>query len=230
MRNAASATAVVEPDLAQVDTRPEFVLGHSVLRLMPDAVQDVVETRGQWRRQPAGACETSTGAIGFVTSGVLAVFDQKNHACVSLHGAGSMFGWESALRPEGRPTRYLPLVDTEWIEVPCDCLTSVMGAAWIEHVFAHHALDRLARVEAQASCNAVHPVPRRLANWIWRLDQMAGPELRTTQAILAGALGVQRTSVNGAIQALQQDGVLRVSRGRLTVIDRTGLRAAACGC
>ena len=98
-------------------------------------------------------------------------------------------------------------------------LSDLMGQAWVEHVFARHALDRLSRVQAEAACNAVHQVPHRTANWIRRLYETSGPELRTTQSILAQAMGVQRTSVNAAVKALERDGALKLSRGRMIVTD-----------
>jgi CRP-like cAMP-binding protein len=203
---------------------------HPVLRLMPDRVQDLVRSHGQWRSLVGGVSAMGRGAVGFVTDGALAAVDCKTMAAVGLHGKGSMFGWETSLTSTSRPVRLLALIEARWIEIDGEALASLMGQTWIEHIFARHALDRLARLQAEAACNAVHQVPQRAANWIRRLHDIAGPELRTTQASLAEAMGVQRTSVNAAVKALERDGALCVSRGRLTVIDPARLRRFACGC
>lgn len=51
-----------------------------------------------------------------------------------------------------------------------------------------------------------------------------------THQLLAEMLGVQRGSVTLAAARLQRDGIIRYSRGRIAILDRQGLEAAACGC
>lgn len=230
MYDAASALAVSSGDPISEDHRPQGVRDHPVLRLMPDEVQDLVRQKGQMRSGRAGESLEGRTAVGFVLDGALAAFDRKNMACVGLHGRGAMFGWEASLASAFYPVRFLPLIDTHWIEAPAAELSDLMGQAWVEHVFARHALDRLSRVQAEAACNAVHQVPHRTANWIRRLYETSGPELRTTQSILAQAMGVQRTSVNAAVKALERDGALKLSRGRMIVTDPARLHRFACGC
>lgn len=218
------------PEPARIGDHSQAVLDQSVLRLMPDKVQDLIRQKGQSRSLRAGEGVDGRAAIGFVTEGALGAFDRKNIACVGLHGRGSMFGWEASLASAFVPVRLLPMLDTRWIETPAEDLADLMGQTWIEHVFARHALDRLARIQAEAACNAVHQVPHRTANWVLRLYQIQGAELRTTQAILAQAMGVQRTSINAAVKALERDGAVRLSRGRLIVTDPARLEGFACGC
>jgi hypothetical protein len=43
-------------------------------------------------------------------------------------------------------------------------------------------------------------------------------------------LGVRRVGITAAAGALQRGGLIEYRRGELTVLDRTGLEAAACGC
>jgi Crp-like helix-turn-helix domain len=51
-----------------------------------------------------------------------------------------------------------------------------------------------------------------------------------TQEFLAMMLGVQRTGVSVAAGGLQRSGLIRYSRGIVTILDRRGLRARACEC
>jgi CRP-like cAMP-binding protein len=81
------------------------------------------------------------------------------------------------------------------------------------------------------ACNRLHPVEARLARWLLLTqDRVAADELSLTQQIMSEMLGVRRPSVTLAAQALQAAGLVRYRRGRVTVLDRAGLGAAACEC
>jgi hypothetical protein len=61
-------------------------------------------------------------------------------------------------------------------------------------------------------------------------DRMQSDEFLLTQEFLAMMLGVQRTGVSAAAGALQRAGLIRYSRGIVTILDRQGLGARACEC
>lgn len=168
--------------------------------------------------------------VGFVLRGGLAVFDSRDLACINLIGPGSTFGWEGSLvtAHEGHP--HLALLDSQWIEVPADLPRQTMGMGWVERVFARHALDRLAGLQAASACHAVHAVPQRVANLIRRLSFMTEGDIRTTQMALAQVVGVQRTSVNASVKALERAGALKIRRGRMRVACPQTLSHFACGC
>lgn len=182
------------------------------------------------RRDP-GESVRADGVVGFVLRGGLAVFDARDFACVQMLEPGSTFGWDAALMGRDAGQRMLALLETQWIEVPARLPGEVMGAAWVERVFARHAFDRLQRVQTLSACHAVHSVSGRVANLILNLARATDTgDVRTTQAALAEAVGVQRTSVNAAIKALQDAGAVSVRRGRLRVVCHDTLGRFACGC
>jgi len=51
-----------------------------------------------------------------------------------------------------------------------------------------------------------------------------------TQGLIASMLGVRREGVTGAALKLQRDGLIRYTRGHVTVLDRKGLEHRACEC
>jgi Mn-dependent DtxR family transcriptional regulator len=61
-------------------------------------------------------------------------------------------------------------------------------------------------------------------------DRVGADTFVATQETLARMLGVQRSTVNLAAGKLQDAGLIGYARGRITVRDRAGLEAAACGC
>lgn len=82
-----------------------------------------------------------------------------------------------------------------------------------------------------AACNARHELPERLARWLLMTrDLIDTDDLAMTQEFLSYMLGVRRAGVSVVISALQAQGLIRPSRGRMTLLGRSGLEAEACTC
>lgn len=126
-------------------------------------------------------------------------------------------------------------------------LVQIAGMAWrvsTDHLVAasraqpaildmavRYAQTTEAQLYQSAACNAAHNIEARLCRWLLTCeDRMGDSVLPLTQGYLAMMLGVQRTSVTVAAQALQRQGLIDYRRGRVTILDRAGLEKAACGC
>ena len=82
-----------------------------------------------------------------------------------------------------------------------------------------------------AVCNRHHSVDQQLCRWLLlSLDRLASNELVMTQELVANMLGVRREGVTDAAGKLQKLGVIRYSRGRITVLDRPTLEKLCCEC
>ena len=78
-----------------------------------------------------------------------------------------------------------------------------------------------------AVCNRHHSVDQQLCRWLLlSLDRLSSNELVMTQELIANMLGVRREGVTEAAGKLQKLGVIRYSRGRITVLDRPHARTA----
>jgi hypothetical protein len=94
--------------------------------------------------------------------------------------------------------------------------------------YAHALFNQVAQ---SAACNHFHTLQQRCCRWLLMThDRMQSQEFLLTQEFLAMMLGVQRTGVSVAAGALQRAGLIRYSRGIVTILDRRGLRAGACEC
>jgi Mn-dependent DtxR family transcriptional regulator len=61
-------------------------------------------------------------------------------------------------------------------------------------------------------------------------DRVNGDELKLTQEFIAEMLGTRRSGVSEAAMMLQSSGLIRYSRGHITILDRKGLEEFSCEC
>jgi len=113
---------------------------------------------------------------------------------------------------------------------------SVLREAAEEDRVLRRALLRYAQAlyeqtSQSVACNSRHDINERCARWLLMThDRVGGAEFRLTHEFLAMMMGVRRASVTVAEGMLQQAGLIRVSRGRVAVVDRVGLEASCCEC
>lgn len=89
----------------------------------------------------------------------------------------------------------------------------------------------MAQLSTSAACLRFHEIGPRLARWLLMSQDRAHSEsFQVTQEFLAYMLGVRRVGITVAAGELQRRGLIKYRRGELTVVDRGGLEAAACGC
>jgi CRP-like cAMP-binding protein len=100
----------------------------------------------------------------------------------------------------------------------------------------HHLLLRftqalITQMTQTAVCNRHHAVEQQVCRWLlFALDRLGTSELRMTQERIAHLLGVRREGVTEAAGRLQAAGVIEYSRGRIRVLERTGLESRSCEC
>ncbi|TLZ05262.1 MAG: winged helix-turn-helix domain-containing protein, partial [Gammaproteobacteria bacterium] len=82
-----------------------------------------------------------------------------------------------------------------------------------------------------AVCNRHHSVDQQLCRWLLlSLDRLSSNQLTMTQELIANMLGVRREGVTEAAGKLDKLGVIRYTRGQITVLDRPRLEQLCCEC
>jgi CRP-like cAMP-binding protein len=101
----------------------------------------------------------------------------------------------------------------------------------MQHLLLRYTQALLTQMAQTAVCNRHHSLDQQLCRWLLlSLDRLAGDELVMTQELIANMLGVRREGVTEAAGHLQNAGLIKYSRGHITVLNRSGLEARTCEC
>jgi CRP-like cAMP-binding protein len=99
------------------------------------------------------------------------------------------------------------------------------------HLLLRYTQALITQMAQTAVCNRHHSLDQQLCRWLLlSLDRLQNNELVMTQELIANMLGVRREGVTEGALKLQQGGLIRYSRGRITVLDRPGLETRTCEC
>jgi CRP/FNR family cyclic AMP-dependent transcriptional regulator len=148
-------------------------------------------------------------------------------------GAGDIFGELAMLDGEARSASVETLTDCELLALP---------AADVRRLLADHPgisvkliaalTKRLRETNERVARQSFQTVPSRVAGVLNQLiaEESAsagrqGITIRMTQADLAQLAGTSRESVSRFLATLERAGVVRVGRGRVTVVEPRRLRA-----
>ena len=129
-------------------------------------------------------------------------------------------------------SRVVVQVPGEGASVPVEALRELVeqrpAARHLFMRYAHYYTEQLAQ---SVACNRLHTLEERCAKWLLMShDRTPGAHFVLTHQYLSQMLGVRRAGVTVAMGVLQQAGLVRYVRGRVTVLDRQRLEEAACDC
>lgn len=87
------------------------------------------------------------------------------------------------------------------------------------------------QIGQSVACNRLHTLEERCARWLlMTLERIEGDSFEMTHEFLSIMLGVRRAGVTVAMGTLQSAGILRYTRGRVSILDARRLQEASCGC
>jgi len=148
-------------------------------------------------------------------------------------GPGDIFGELAMLDGEARSASVEALTDCELLGIPATDFRRLLAArAEITVKLVVALTRRLREANERISRQSFQTVPSRVAGVLSQLiaeeapqDGREGVTIRMTQADLAQLAGTSRESVSRFLAVLERAGVVRVGRGRVTVVEPRRLRA-----
>jgi CRP-like cAMP-binding protein len=151
---------------------------------------------------------------------------------VGLVGNEGMVGLSVFLGVKTATTQaVVQIPDGAWRMKSAVFLRAVAARKSLQQVLQRYTVTVLGQVTQCLACNQRHAVGPRCARWLLMAhDRVGGDRFLLTQEYLGQMLGARRPTVSVTARDLQTRGLIRYSRGMITVTDRAGLEAASCGC
>lgn len=85
------------------------------------------------------------------------------------------------------------------------------------------------QVATTALANGRSSLDERLCRWLLMVSDRIGPSFNITHEFISVMLAVRRSGVTLAVQVLEGKGLIRATRGSISILDRGGLITAANG-
>jgi CRP-like cAMP-binding protein len=171
----------------------------------------------------------------FMTSGIASVvtcMQDGDTAEVGLIGREGLVGSFHLLGPAPVSTNSMVQLTGTALRMPfAELLAAFRSNEEVRDRILEFVQDQAVSVSQLAGCNRLHENEERLARWLLMAqDRTQSDVLFFTQEFLAMMIGARRTTVTVIAGALQRSGLIEYERGRVKILDRTNLEAAACDC
>ena len=201
----------------------------------------------EWRRwlpklepvdMPLGQVLCESGAtmshVYFPTTAIVSllyVMENGASAEIAMIGHEGLVGISLFMGGESTPGRAVVQSAGKGYRLTAETIKNEFRRPAVLHLLLRYTQALITQMAQTAVCNRHHSLDRQLCRWLLlSLDRLEGAELVMTQEVIANMLGVRREGVTAGALKLQNAGLIRYSRGHITVLDRRALELRACEC
>jgi Crp-like helix-turn-helix domain len=104
-------------------------------------------------------------------------------------------------------------------------------AGALQHLLLRYVFALVTQVSQLSVCTQYHTLEQRLCHFLLRaFDRVNDDKVFVTQVRMGELLGVRRESITEIAWRLQEAGIIRYSRGHMTLMSREKLEDRACPC
>lgn len=162
---------------------------------------------------------------------LLYVMENGASAEIAVVGNEGVVGISLFMGGESTPSRGVVQSAGRGFRLSSAAIKEEFKRAPVLHLLLRYTQALITQMAQTAVCNRHHSLDQQLCRWLLlSLDRLQGNELVMTQELIANMLGVRREGVTESALKLQGLGLIRYSRGRITVVDRPGLEKRTCEC
>jgi CRP-like cAMP-binding protein len=151
---------------------------------------------------------------------------------IGIVGREGFVGWEVIMGDDSSPNECIIQIANSGHLLPASVLVEEFYRCGTAHDVLLSFVNKLIiKISQTTLCNKLHLVEERLCRRLLMChDRVDGDTIMLTHEFLAGMLGVTRASVTMSASALQAAGLIKYTRGNITILDREGLLDLACEC
>ena len=173
--------------------------------------------------------------VYFPSNSVFSLITQMGNGAeieVATLGNEGMLGLPVFLGSETTPLKAIVQIPGDALRMQVDVFKGeVIPGSSLHSLLQRYTQALFTQVSQSAACNCLHSVQQRFCRWLLMTYDRAGPsQFMLTQKFLALMLGVRRTGVSEVANRLQEEGLVRYSRGKMTILDPKGLESLSCEC
>jgi CRP-like cAMP-binding protein len=222
-----------------VNATPDDPRTNQLLAALPDSewlrwqshLEQVSMPLGQVLYEPGGTLSHVYFPTDSIVS-LLYVMENGASAEIAVVGNEGIVGISLFMGGESTPSRAVVQSAGDGYRVRAQMMKEEFNRAGpVLHLFLRYTQALITQMAQTAVCNRHHSLDQQLCRWLLlSLDRLCNNELVMTQELIANMLGVRREGVTEGALKLQQDGLIRYARGRITVLDRSGLEKRTCEC
>jgi CRP-like cAMP-binding protein len=163
---------------------------------------------------------------------LLYVMEDGASAEIAVVGHEGIVGISLFMGGESTPSRAVVQSAGQGFRLKANLMMQEFNRAGpVLHLLLRYTQALITQMTQTAVCNRHHSLDQQLCRWLLlSLDRLHSDELVMTQELIANMLGVRREGVTEAAGHLQQAGLIRYQRGRITVLDRERLEQRTCEC
>lgn len=163
---------------------------------------------------------------------LVATAEDETAVEVATIGHEGMAGLPAFLGTPTSPNDCFCQIPGQALRLPVPDLQRFLSGDGALHDVLHRYIQAtMVQLAQSVACNRLHTTEERCARWLLQTrDRVGADEFLLTQEFLAQMLGVRRGTVSLTAGVLQQAGIIRYTRGRMTVLDAAALHEAACDC
>ena len=177
----------------------------------------------------------SVGHVYFPTTSIVSLLHTLESGAsseVALVGHEGVVGISVFMGGNSAPNQAVVRSAGRGFRLPAAALVRVFEQGGpVTNLFLRYTQALMTQVTQTAACNRHHNIDQQLCRFfLVSLDRLHTLELWMTQELIANMLGVRREGVTEAALSLQKAGIIRYTRGHITVIDRPALERRCCEC
>jgi CRP-like cAMP-binding protein len=173
--------------------------------------------------------------VYFPTSGVasiVAIDESGESVDTAMIGREGMTGLPVFLGTDQSPVRTIVQVPLTGVRMAADALREeIVRGGTLVRLLQRHTQVVLITMAQLILCNRMHRLDQRAARWLLQVDDRVDERpFGVTQEFLAQMIGVQRPALSVAMRQFKDAGLVRYSRGQISIADRDGLSSRSCAC